>query len=73
MNYSWYHKSQEFWYECIFYAAFCKPACININKIIKPIMNYNIPFSIIWSELYWVPPIRVEAPIWESSYLGPTI
>ena len=46
---------------------------IEVNVVVKPIMNHNIPFSIVGPELDRIPPVTVKRTVRESSYFWPKI
>lgn len=73
MNNSRYYESQHLWYECVLEPTLRKSTRINIDEIVKPIMNNDIPFSIVRSKLNGIPPIRVETTIRESCDFSPAI
>ena len=66
-------ERKEFWHQGIFGTAFCKSACVDVNEVVKPIMNDDIPFSVIWSKFDGIPPIRVETSVREPGDFGPQV
>ena len=73
MNNSGNKESSQFWQQSGFSTTFSKSAGIQIDKVIEPVMNDNIPLSIVRAKLNRVPPIRIEASVWKSSNLGPAV
>ena len=65
MNNSGNKESSQFWQQSGFSTTFSKSAGIQIDKVIEPVMNDNIPLSIVRAELNRVPPIRIEASVWK--------
>jgi hypothetical protein len=68
-----YQESKQFRPEGISGTALGKPACVNIDKIIEPVMHNNIPLPVIRSKLNGVPPVRIKTSVRESGDLCPQI
>lgn len=73
MKYSWYKESHQFGQVTWLITTTSKTANIKINKVIEPVMNDNIPLSIIRTKLNTIPPIGIKAPIRKPGNLSPTI
>ena len=73
MNNSRYYESQHLGHECVLKPTLRKSTRIDIDEIVKPIMNNDIPLPVIRSKLNGVPPIRVETTIRKSCDFSPTI
>lgn len=70
---SWDHESGELWNDSNLSQRWEEPIEIQVNVVIKPIMNNDIPFTIVWSKLARVPPICIECSIREAGNFRPKI
>lgn len=67
------HEGEQFGQEAVLYAAFGETAGVDVDEVVQPVVDNNIPLPIIRPKLDRIPPIRVEAPIREPGDLGPQI
>jgi hypothetical protein len=68
-----YEKSEQFGYKCISGTAFGKPASVNVDEVVEPVMNDDVPLAIVRAKLDGVPPVRVKASVREAGDFGPEI
>ena len=66
-----YQESKQLGPECISGTALGKPASVNINKIVKPVMHYDIPLPVIRPKFDGVPPVSIKASVRESGDFCP--
>ena len=50
-----------------------KSVDIQVHVVVKPVMDYYVPFAVICAKLEWVPPIWIESSVWEASYFWPEV
>ena len=50
-----------------------KPPKIDVYIAVQPIVNYNVPFTVVRPKFYGVPPVGVKGSVRESRDFGPEI
>jgi hypothetical protein len=68
-----YEKSEQFGYKGIFGTAFGKPASVNVDEVVEPVVNDDVPLAVVRAELDGVPPVRVKTSVREAGDFGPEI
>lgn len=66
-------KSEKFGKEGVFDTTVGEPASVNVDEVIKPVMDDDVPLAVIRAEFDRVPPVRVKTPIRETRNLSPQV
>lgn len=73
MDHSRYQESQQLWIRLVVPETREKPSNVQIDVVVQPVVNNDVPFAIVCAKFNRVPPVEIEDAIWKTGEFSPAV